>query len=118
GPENRRTAGRGREAVAALPDQTGRQRPLDRFRPRAHVRIRRLTRGEVPSLAPRANQFLQTRLGESTWESPRFNPTGKCSSTRRFDLGRLWAYARRETMELIRDPIRMTFAALAPPIVM
>jgi len=33
-------------------------------------------------------------------------------------LGRLWAYARRETMELIRDPIRMTFAALAPPIVM
>src|ERR1700731_4209286 len=31
-------------------------------------------------LAPRANQFLQTRLGESTWESPRFNPTGKCSS--------------------------------------
>jgi ribosome-dependent ATPase len=39
-------------------------------------------------------------------------------STRRFDLGRLWAYARRETMELIRDPIRMTFAALAPPIVM
>jgi hypothetical protein len=30
-------------------------------------------------LAPRANQFLQTRLGESTWESPRFNPTGKCS---------------------------------------
>jgi ribosome-dependent ATPase len=40
------------------------------------------------------------------------------TSTRRFDLGRLWAYARRETMELIRDPIRMTFAALAPPIVM
>ncbi len=39
-------------------------------------------------------------------------------STRRFDLGRLWAYARRETMELLRDPIRMTFAALAPLIVM
>ncbi len=40
------------------------------------------------------------------------------ASTRRFDLGRLWAYARRETMELIRDPIRMTFAAFAPLIVM
>ena len=38
--------------------------------------------------------------------------------TRRFDLGRLWAYARRETMELIRDPIRMTFAVFAPLIVM
>jgi ribosome-dependent ATPase len=40
------------------------------------------------------------------------------AATRRFDLGRLWAYARRETMELIRDPIRMTFAAFAPLIVM
>jgi ribosome-dependent ATPase len=42
-------------------------------------------------------------------------PPAKAS---RFDLGRLWAYARRETMELIRDPIRMTFAAFAPLIVM
>jgi ribosome-dependent ATPase len=40
------------------------------------------------------------------------------AATRRFDLGRLWAYVRRETMELLRDPIRMTFAALAPPLVM
>jgi ribosome-dependent ATPase len=40
------------------------------------------------------------------------------AATRRFDLGRLWAYARRETMELLRDPIRMTFAAIAPLIVM
>jgi hypothetical protein len=38
-------------------------------------------------LAPRANQFLQIRLGQSTWESPRFNPTGKCSS--RNDSARL-----------------------------
>ena len=40
------------------------------------------------------------------------------ASTRRFDLGRLWAYARRETMELLRDPIRLGFAAFAPLIVM
>jgi hypothetical protein len=33
-------------------------------------------------LAPQANQFLQTRLGKSTWESPRFNAAGKCSSCR------------------------------------
>jgi hypothetical protein len=26
--------------------------------------------------------------------------------SRRFDPGRLWAYARREAMELLRDPIR------------
>jgi ribosome-dependent ATPase len=40
------------------------------------------------------------------------------AATQRFDLGRLWACARRETVELLRDPIRMTFAALAPPLVM
>jgi ribosome-dependent ATPase len=38
--------------------------------------------------------------------------------TRRFDPGRLWAYARRETMELLRDPIRLAFAALGPLILM
>ena len=39
-------------------------------------------------------------------------------STRRFDLGRLWAYTRREAMELIRDHIRLFFATLVAPIVM
>ena len=38
--------------------------------------------------------------------------------TRRFDLGRLWAYTRRETMELLRDPIRLTFALVGPLILM
>jgi ribosome-dependent ATPase len=37
---------------------------------------------------------------------------------RRFDPGRLWAYARRETMELLRDPIRLTFAFFGPLILM
>jgi ribosome-dependent ATPase len=37
---------------------------------------------------------------------------------RRFDPGRLWAYARRETMELLRDPIRLTFALIGPLILM
>jgi ribosome-dependent ATPase len=39
-------------------------------------------------------------------------------SPHRFDLGRLWAYARRETMELLRDPIRLTFALVGPLILM
>ncbi|MDL2406795.1 ribosome-associated ATPase/putative transporter RbbA [Rhizobium calliandrae] len=39
-------------------------------------------------------------------------------SSRRFELGRLWAYARRETMELLRDPIRMAFAFIGPVILM
>ncbi|HXS48663.1 MAG TPA: ribosome-associated ATPase/putative transporter RbbA, partial [Sphingomicrobium sp.] len=35
-----------------------------------------------------------------------------------FSIGRLWAYARRETVELLRDPIRMAFAVLGPIILM
>jgi len=37
---------------------------------------------------------------------------------RRFDLARLWAYARRETVELLRDPIRLAFAIFGPIILM
>jgi len=36
----------------------------------------------------------------------------------RFTLGRLLAYARREAMELRRDPIRLTFALLGPLLLM
>jgi ribosome-dependent ATPase len=39
-------------------------------------------------------------------------------ASRRFDPGRLWAYARLETMQLLRDPIRMTFAFIGPVILM
>jgi ribosome-dependent ATPase len=35
-----------------------------------------------------------------------------------FSVGRLWAYARRETIELLRDPIRLAFAALGPIVLM
>jgi ribosome-dependent ATPase len=37
---------------------------------------------------------------------------------RRFDIARLWAYARRETVELLRDPIRLAFALVGPIILM
>ena len=37
---------------------------------------------------------------------------------KRFRFGRLWAYARRETLELLRDPIRLAFALLGPIILM
>ena len=37
---------------------------------------------------------------------------------RRFDPRRLWAYARREAMELLRDPIRLSFAFIGPAILM
>ena len=37
---------------------------------------------------------------------------------RRFKIGRLWAYARRETVELLRDPIRLAFALVGPIVLM
>jgi ribosome-dependent ATPase len=37
---------------------------------------------------------------------------------KRFSPGRLWAYARRETVELLRDPIRLAFALVGPIILM
>jgi ribosome-dependent ATPase len=42
----------------------------------------------------------------------------KSRARRRFDPGRLWAYARRESMELLRDPIRLSFAFIGPVILM
>jgi ribosome-dependent ATPase len=36
----------------------------------------------------------------------------------RFSLGRVWAFARRETVELLRDPIRIAFALLGPVLLM
>jgi ribosome-dependent ATPase len=39
-------------------------------------------------------------------------------ASRRFDPRRLWAYARRETMELMRDPIRLAFAFVGPVVMM
>ncbi len=40
------------------------------------------------------------------------------AETARFDLRRLWAYARRETMEILRDPIRLAFSLLGPLILL
>lgn len=39
-------------------------------------------------------------------------------AARRFDPRRLWACTRRETMELLRDPIRLSFAFLGPLLLM
>ena len=42
----------------------------------------------------------------------------RAAAPARFSLGRLWAYARREALELRRDPIRLSFAVLGPMILM
>jgi ribosome-dependent ATPase len=40
--------------------------------------------------------------------------SSQSKAAKRFDPGRLWAYARREAMELLRDPIRLAFAFFGP----
>ncbi|NIJ41376.1 ribosome-dependent ATPase [Parvibaculum indicum] len=48
---------------------------------------------------------------------PDQNGRGK-AGRRSFSLQRLWAYTRREAMELLRDPIRLTFALAGPVILL
>ena len=40
------------------------------------------------------------------------------AGAQRFDIRRLWAYARREAMEIIRDPVRLVFALVSPMILL
>jgi ribosome-dependent ATPase len=49
---------------------------------------------------------------------PTPSAAARASGSSRFDLGRLWAYVRRETMEILRDPIRLAFSLLGPLILM
>ncbi len=55
---------------------------------------------------------------EAAAAGPGAAETEPLAPPRRFDLARLWAYARRETVELLRDPIRMAFAVVGPIILM
>ncbi|MCA1407766.1 ribosome-associated ATPase/putative transporter RbbA [Ensifer sp. IC3342] len=45
-------------------------------------------------------------------------PTAERTNSARFSLARLWACARREAVEIIRDPVRIAFALLSPVLLM
>ncbi|CAL8978300.1 Ribosome-associated ATPase [Rhodoplanes serenus] len=60
----------------------------------------------APKAAPVASEAETAAPAPSSPAAP--------AAPRRFDPGRLWAYARREAMELLRDPIRLVFAFLGP----
>jgi len=51
-------------------------------------------------------------------EAPRQAAPAASLASRWPGLQRLWAYALRETMEILRDPIRLSFALLGPIILM
>jgi len=70
--------------------------------------------------------YLAEAAGIDRTKSPEGLPAEAISSPaeelaaqqKAFSLGRLWAYARRETVELLRDPIRLAFAIFGPIILM
>ena len=67
-----------------------------------------------------ADKTKKAEAPQPTAPQPGALPTKTAASltSRRFDPGRLWAYARRETIELLRDPIRLSFAFIGPVILM
>ena len=68
---------------------------------------------DAAGLKPERSRASPKQLPEPTRPA-----VSRASLSSRFDLGRLWAYARRETMEILRDPIRLAFSLLGPLILM
>ena len=64
--------------------------------------------------------LTQTGMGEETVASSdgAFQGATVARRVRRFDPGRLWAYGRRETTEILRDRARLVFALLGPVILL
>ena len=72
--------------------------------------------GETKKAAPAPQSTAQPIKPVAEPQANGQPPASRAS--RRFDPRRLWAYARRETMELLRDPIRLSFAFIGPAILM
>jgi ribosome-dependent ATPase len=55
---------------------------------------------------------------EAATPTPGTAATHAHTASSRFSLGRVWAFARRETVELIHDHVRLAFAVLGPLLLM
>ena len=64
--------------------------------------------------------YLEEAAGpaQATGAPPAEAGNGGRAGARFFSRRRWWAYARRETMEILRDPIRLAFALFAPILLM
>jgi len=64
--------------------------------------------------------YLEQATADETGSEPTAfaAPRATAATQRRFDPARLWAYARRETMEILRDRLRLAFAILGPLVLM
>lgn len=76
--------------------------------------------GETGSTSE-TGSIAETKTPASSSSRPQLPPQVTQSGSQRqsgFKLARLWAFALRETMEILRDPLRLTFAFLGPVILM
>jgi ribosome-dependent ATPase len=76
---------------------------------------------EAAGLDPKAAEKAGVEADEPAADGPDAEaspPPHAAPHRHRFDPRRLWAYARRETMELLRDPIRIAFAFVGPILLM
>ncbi len=84
-----------------------------------------MTARGVATLEDAFISFLEEATGSRTAEPARAAPPGKTDEPARlppprraFSLQRLFAYTIRETIELLRDPIRLTFALFGTALLM
>src|SRR5215470_13198250 len=79
----------------------------------------RLEDAFIAYLEDAAGREPGAKPGETVTSLRPVEPAAHAASvSSRFDLRRLWAYARRETLEILRDPIRLAFSFLGPLILM
>lgn len=81
---------------------------------------------EAPNLEAAFIALLEKAQAADGHETDEVLPEEKPASTppsavdaavsQRHELGKLWAFSRREAMELVRDPIRIAFALIGPVI--
>jgi ribosome-dependent ATPase len=67
---------------------------------------------------PKRADSAQKEAAPAASLAPAGAPPGHAESASRFKLGRLLAYSRRETLEILRDPVRLAFAFVGSLILM
>ena len=72
---------------------------------------------DATAAAPGGRSEEKAPVGTGTEEKPA-GPAPSTPSPFRQQLGRVEAYARNETMQILRDPVRLVFALLGPALLM
>jgi len=98
----------GRVLAVGAPAEIARERGVPTLEAAFIDYLEETTRGEAGAAADEVAAVLPAASAPETAQVGHL----------RFDVRRLWAYARRETMEIIRDPVRLAFALLGPMILM